>query len=165
MFYTHVQERYEQYRYDRLKPILSPKTLFLETHEVFAALKKFPRYKIGPQSIQSFDLKFDLKKEKTLLQKDQILPLPDLKIEARHTEPLEKLQQFLKNYNGHVLFTVESSGRVEILKELLTKIHCRPLEVGSWFDFLAAGSPYSFNSRFLRRRYAGSSKNTLCHYS
>lgn len=123
-FWTHVKERYEQHRHDRLRPILEPKTLFLQPTEIFSKVNDFP--------------KIILTKEKNTTENfASVASLPPLFIEARAEKPLAQLAEFLSTFKGSVLFCVESAGRREVLKELLANIGCRPTEREHWSDFLA----------------------------
>jgi transcription-repair coupling factor (superfamily II helicase) len=124
-FWGHVKERYEQYRHDRLRPILEPKTLFFQPTEVFAKINHFPKIILTKENLE--------KSEKILT----ITALPPLFIEARAEKPLVQLAEFLATFKGAVLFCAESTGRREVLKELLANIGCRPVERASWSDFLS----------------------------
>ncbi len=134
-FIQYVKDRYEQYRHDRQRPILDPKTLFLAVNELFAEFKHFPTVRL----LQN------LKTESSSPSKnlDSILKLPDLNLEARHERPLFRLETFLSEFKGRVLFTAESAGRREILKDLLKKIHQEPVEVESWTESLKNNNTYS----------------------
>lgn len=130
-FWSQVKERYEQYRHDRFRPILDPKAIFLQPNEIFAEIKKFPKIycsqaalvpKLGSSTVQDF-------------QNLSVQPLPSVFIEARATKPLWQLADFLSAFTGRVLFSVESAGRREVLKELLANIACRPVETETWHSF------------------------------
>jgi len=124
-FWQQVKERYEQYRHDRLRPILSPSDLFLAPNQVFSDLNRFPQIQVqkAPVELRKGYVNYSIQ------------PLPELGIEHRHEKPLNKLDNFLKDFKGAVLFCVESPGRKEVLKELLNTIHCFPKEISSWHDF------------------------------
>lgn len=124
-FIQYVKDRYEQYRHDRQKPILEPKKLFLAVNELFAEFKKFPNSVLKQKGKASDETK-------------PILMLPDLSVEPRHEHSLFRLENFLKEFKGRVLFTAETRGRREILKDLLKKIRQAPHEVDGWFEFLQA---------------------------
>ncbi|HQW58162.1 MAG TPA: CarD family transcriptional regulator, partial [Gammaproteobacteria bacterium] len=126
-FWEHVKERYEQYCHDRLRPILEPKALFLQPTEVFSKVNDFPKIILTKENLE----------EKNGIKNLSVKPLPSLFIEARAEKPLAKLAEFLLTFKGSVLFCAESTGRREVLKELLTNIGCRPVDRGHWSDFLA----------------------------
>jgi len=121
-----VKMRYEQYRHDRLKPILNPNLLFLQPDEFFAHLKQFSRCELTQKVVV----------EKAQVKNEPIHTLPNLEIEPRQETPLHRLKDFLNNFQGRVLLTAETAGRREILKELLGKINCHPEESVGWTEFL-----------------------------
>ncbi len=125
-FWDQVKERHEQYRHDRLRPIVDPKTLFLQPNEILSYIKNFPKVQLAK----------DIVPEKQGSQNFLVSPLPPLFIEAREEDPLKRLLVFLAEFKGRVLFCAESAGRREILKELLIPSGCRPIEVEDWYQFL-----------------------------
>ncbi len=62
--------------------------------------------------------------------------LPSLAIEAKASQPLAELANFLDQFPGRVLFTAESAGRREVLLELLERLKLRPHTVEGWTDFI-----------------------------
>ncbi len=126
-FWEHVSARYEQYRHDRLRPILEPKTLFLQPNEVFSKVNDFSKILLTKENLEKKNGRENL----------PVKSLPPLFIEARAEKPLAKLAEFLLTFKGSVLFCAESSGRREVLKELLANIGCRPIDREKWSDFLA----------------------------
>lgn len=131
-FLEQVNERYEQYRHDRLKPILEPKAIFLQTNEIFAALKQFARYELTQKQVV----------ERSNVFNQNIQALPDLTIESRQEKPLRQLEELVTNFKGRVLYTAESAGRIEIYKELLAKIRCFPKEYKHWVEFKESEETY-----------------------
>lgn len=125
-FSEQVKERYEQYRHDRLRPILPPSQLFLALNQVFTELNRFPQILLQKDLVEN---------KRQGYSNSSIQPLPELGIEHRHEKPLNLLDNFLKTFKGVVLFCVESPGRKEVLKELLSTISCIPKEVLSWQAF------------------------------
>lgn len=127
-FWEQVKERYEQYRHDRLRPILDPKALFLQPTEVFSDLKEFPKVLLSQSTPQDRVGYFSA----------HVQSLPTLALEPRTEKPLIHLDSFLKTFSGRVLFCAESAGRREVIKELLATIACRPREIDDWASFLQA---------------------------
>jgi transcription-repair coupling factor (superfamily II helicase) len=125
-FWADVKERYDQYGHDRLRPILPPKALFLQPNEIFSEMKRFPKMQLSQKFVEeklgSVNLPFQA--------------LPPLSIESRHEKPLARLADFLKIFKGNVLFSAESAGRREVLREWLYNIQCRPKEIENWSDYL-----------------------------
>src|SRR5690606_5187089 len=59
---------------------------------------------------------------------------------ARLEQPLQRLQLWLQDAPGRVLFCAESAGRREALKELLGRIQLRPQESDDWTAFINSDS-------------------------
>ncbi|MDF1763900.1 MAG: transcription-repair coupling factor, partial [Oleibacter sp.] len=62
--------------------------------------------------------------------------LPDLSVDSRSEQPLQRLQTWLQNVPGKVLLCVESAGRREALREMLQRIRLTPQEVNNWPTFI-----------------------------
>lgn len=125
-FWQEVKNRYEQYRHDRLRPLLEPKALFLQPNEILSMLKAFPQIQLSEKPLE----------ESTGHKNLPFSNLPPLALEFRQEKPLDKLNAFLENYQGRVLFSVESNGRREIIKELLAGVACRPKDIENFAEFL-----------------------------
>ena len=127
-FWHDVRTRYEDRRYDKQRPVLAPVDLFIPVDECFARLKAAPRVVISHDSVGTGVGKHDFPAH----------ALPDISLDARATEPLAKLRQFIEQFAGRILFTVESAGRREVLLELLARMRLKPSEVDGWNGFLAS---------------------------
>jgi len=125
-FWNDVRGRYEERRIDPNRPLLPPAELFLPVEDCFARLKGWPRIVAS-----SDDLDPGVGRERFPAQK-----LPNLAIEAKASQPLAALSEFLDQFPGRVLFTAESAGRREVLLELLERLKLRPQTVDSWLDFV-----------------------------
>ncbi len=132
-FRKDVEGRYESRRYDRLRPILAPSHLFLADDQLFAAINQYPRVQCQA----------DTPPDRAGAVAFSILPAPDLKVDSRLEQPLQRLHNWLSEHpQQRVLFCAESAGRREALKELLGRIKVRPQEFSSWPEFLqSAASP------------------------
>ncbi|AXE61514.1 transcription-repair coupling factor [Candidatus Thioglobus sp. NP1] len=62
--------------------------------------------------------------------------LPPLKIEAQTKKPLNKLIDFIENFDGKVLIVCESEGRQSVLNDLLSSYNLKALDCLSWMDFI-----------------------------
>jgi len=124
-FWQEVESRHEQRRYDVSNPILSPRQLFLPVDEVFGELKARNRLRLDIDSLESAAGRYNL----------PCIDAPDLTVDAQANNPAERLQDFLTERDGPVLFCAESAGRREALLELLGRHHIRPAETESWATF------------------------------
>jgi transcription-repair coupling factor (superfamily II helicase) len=127
-FWQEIGERYEQRRHDLERPLLRPQQIYLQTGQIFAALKELPRI-----SLQSSELH-----EKPGYQNFATTPPPQLTLNARASQPLEILNHFIENFEGRVLFATETMGRRETLLDLLKNSGIRPRPFESWKFFLQA---------------------------
>ncbi|SFM92255.1 transcription-repair coupling factor [Izhakiella capsodis] len=115
-FWQDVNSRYESRRIDPMRPLLKPESLWLKTDQLFAALKKWPRIQLSQQTLNPRGGVTNLDYQ----------PLPPLAVEPQAKAPLDALRQFIEQFDGAVIFSVESEGRRETLQEILTRIKLRP---------------------------------------
>ncbi|RTR32239.1 transcription-repair coupling factor [Shewanella atlantica] len=108
-----IEARYEDRRVDPLRPLLSPKELYLLTEEMFSQFKQRPRtlLKVGEGQESGHQAKLEA--------------LPELTANHKLKQPLNLLQEFSES-GGNILFSAESEGRREALFELLSKINIKP---------------------------------------
>jgi transcription-repair coupling factor (superfamily II helicase) len=134
-FRDDVQLRYEDRRHDIRRPLVAPKHLFLNPDELFSALNKFPR-------VQWYN---EQAPERAGSDQFDTFNIGDISINAQAEEPLTLLKAFLDqnqaSHKARILFCTESAGRREAVRELLQRIHIRPMELESWSDFITAQDP------------------------
>ncbi|MEQ1558879.1 MAG: transcription-repair coupling factor [Methyloglobulus sp.] len=123
-FYGEAEDRFQQRKYDVDRPLLAPNLLFLSAQEVAQKTEKFAR--ITVDNTKSNDSRAF-----------KCLDLPDLTIDAKLSEPAQRLQQFVKESNGKILFVAESAGRREALIDKLRQIKILVKPIESWQAFLA----------------------------
>ncbi|WP_417658906.1 transcription-repair coupling factor [Pseudidiomarina sp.] len=126
-----INQRYEQRRYDPLRPLVPPAQLFLSADQVHGAFKAMPRIRAmvpegkpqpGPQ----------------LFKTDS---LGEIAVNHQLKNPLESLQKRLQQAfaeKQRVLFLVESAGRRETLRELLAPLQLHLAEFDQFDDFIAS---------------------------
>ncbi len=122
-----VQERYEQLRHDIAQPRLEPARLFLSPDDLSAALDGFVTI-----SLEAF-----ASRDGANLGTGA---LPPVQLASRVPEPAASLRAFLDAFDGRVLFTAESPGRREMLRQLLAEHGIDVPIFGDWDAFLTAGS-------------------------
>jgi len=124
-FNDDVAQRYEQRRHDIERPILSPESLYLNTDELtnlvqtFAQIKTQTQKNIPGENI--IDLPFSAPVQLIATQKTDT--------------PLVKLVNYLKKYSGRVLLIAESTGRREMLLEMLHDQKIFPTVFENWNAF------------------------------
>ncbi|MDA8651961.1 hypothetical protein N9L75_05240 [Porticoccaceae bacterium] len=136
-FWQDANLRYEEYSVDPERPILKPQRLFLPVDQLLAKCKNYPRTILNSETSTSDERS----------NKHSIHAVPDVSVNSNISAPLTKLSEFLAQYDNdkkclRTLFCAESSGRREVLLELLKSIEIKPTEVESWQDFLDSTAPH-----------------------
>ncbi|WP_116919497.1 transcription-repair coupling factor [Tamilnaduibacter salinus] len=127
-----VENRYEERRHDRLRPVLPPLSLFLATETCFGHLKSFPRVTLTqePQNAGA---------RETICN---TAPLPPVAIDGRASDPASRLKSFLGTPE-RTLLCVESAGRREALIDNLADFDLKPSLATDWDEFLSGGEPFA----------------------
>ncbi|MEI7180770.1 transcription-repair coupling factor [Pectobacterium carotovorum] len=115
-FWQDIQQRFESRCVDPMRPLLPSDSLWLRVDGLFTELKAWPRVQ----------LKTDTLPEKAANVNLAYLPLPELAIQHQQKSPLDALRRFIEQFDGQVIFSVESEGRRETLQELLARIKLNP---------------------------------------
>ncbi|EHN68569.1 transcription-repair coupling factor [Aliivibrio fischeri] len=115
-FLSDAEYRYDQRRVDPLRPLLPVNELWLNTADMFALFKQYPRVKLSKEP----------EKEKAGRFNPDLLELPEIAIQHQNKEPFAQFRQFYEKFSGQVIFSVESEGRREALLELLARIKLKP---------------------------------------
>ena len=123
-FTQEAQQRYEQLRHDTERPILPPEQLFLNEHQLFEQMKAFTQVKWATTSTNQAE--------------ENTTALPNIALKPRHTNPLSSFNNWLNEFNGKILICADSSGRENIIEELLQQ-HQIPVtripHLKHWDDF------------------------------
>lgn len=124
-FWQELNERYEQRSYDITRPILAPTFCFLNPNELLNLANGYEQLRIFHRpSEKKGALNFDIAKA------------PELPIDRKNPEPLNKLSEYCKNPDMRYLIIVESAGRREVLLDLLKPSGLIPKSQPSWSDFI-----------------------------
>ena len=122
-FYAEAEDRYQQRKYDVDRPLLSPELLFLSAPDVQEKTANFARIIIANNEVnvgKTLDCKL----------------LPDLTVDAKLIAPAQRLQQFVKDFTGKILFVAESAGRREALIDKLRLYKIPVKQIDNWRAFL-----------------------------
>ena len=120
-FYRDAAQRYEQRKADPMRPLLAPQKLWLNVDEVNRKLKSYPRISLKMEKVRS-----------SVRQKNlPVTALPEVTIQSQQKEPLGQLRQFIEQFKGHILFSVETEGRRETLLDLLSPLKLKPKQIKS----------------------------------
>ncbi len=110
-FWQQIQTRYNDRRHDIEKPIVAPADLYLAEHIFNEKIAQYPRIITSEQPIEE-----SVGAVNALTQ----MP-PDLTVDHKLAEPLQRLIAFRAQFERPILLVAETAGRREILSELLQK--------------------------------------------
>ncbi len=130
--------RYESLRFDLERPILPPAALLMSETELFTRLKPYPRIDI-------------VKADRASAVQFATERIPDLAIEDRANDPFHKLRAQLSVSDQPILICAESSGRRELIDQLLRRAGMVPKTVESWLEFLESDAPLNLSIAPLDR--------------
>ena len=102
-FWKDTVQRYEFLKHDLDRPILPPKELFLDADEFFIQLKPNARLVLNRETNES----------------PQFLPVPDIAVHRRDTDPIHRLRNVVAQEKIRVLVCSDSAGRKESIRQLL----------------------------------------------
>ncbi|MBN3201076.1 transcription-repair coupling factor [Pectobacterium brasiliense] len=115
-FWQDIQQRFESRRVDPMRPLLPSDSLWLRVDGLFTELKAWPRVQLRTDTLPGKAANVNL----------AYLPLPELAIQHQQKSPLDALRRFIEQFEGQIIFSVESEGRRETLQELLARIKLNP---------------------------------------
>ena len=131
-FWTDIEERYEQGRYDIERPLLSPREMFLNTDDLYIAMEHFPQVHISNLGLDRTDT----------INYATNMPI-NMPMDARTADPLALFRRFLAGFNGRVLIVAETTGRRETLLELFQQHKLHPVLVSNWETFITGSTIFA----------------------
>lgn len=138
-FTKEIQQRHEQYSYDVVRPLLAPKLLFLSSSDFMGQIKRFKQLHCYHKPIEAKCTNYNFNIEKA----------PALPIKRNHEEPLLALKSYCQSTNKRILILAESTGRREILIDLMKQSGLIPKPVSDWQSFLASNEPLAISTGAL----------------
>ncbi|NLS13048.1 transcription-repair coupling factor [Vibrio sp. SM6] len=132
-FWTDIEYRYDQKRVDPMRPLLAPVELWQTKDELYGHLKSHSQIRLHCDPVEA----------KAGRTNANIEALPTLHVQQQNKEPLAQLGQFAHQFDGKVIFSVESQGRREALSELLAGIQIRPKECESLTEALSSDERFT----------------------
>jgi transcription-repair coupling factor (superfamily II helicase) len=132
VFWAEIEDRYEDRRHDRERPLLPPQDAFVPAPGALAALAAHPR--IGLTAVKVEPIGSDRPFENFASG-----PPPELRADPRATLPLQKLAQFVAGFTGRILVTADSAGRREVLADMLRRQGIAAGIADGWRGFLDRG--------------------------
>ncbi len=125
-FWKESEERFEQRRYNKDRPILAPTRVFIESGELLSRIGTFPRINCHHFEVEEAPGVYNFATQVA----------PALNINARIPQPLAPLRDFINSFKGRILFAAETSGRREALLEILKRDDIHPRTYPDWLSFL-----------------------------
>lgn len=125
-FWQDTVSRHEQFEHDTEHPVLLPKDVLLNVHQLLTIVKKYHQIHITqkPQKIRGGTSNYDAK-----------LP-QNLRIDIRSKTPLLLLKRFVNNFSGRILLVAESEGRRGMIFEMLQRNGLQCIPVSDWSEFI-----------------------------
>jgi transcription-repair coupling factor (superfamily II helicase) len=132
--WAEIEDRHEQRRHDRQRPLLPPHEAFVSAASVLAMLERHPRIGITPVKVEP------IASTQPLVNFGSEPP-PELRADPRAPQPVPKLARFLGEFGGRTLLTADSAGRREVLLEMLHRQNLHPAPLEDWAAFAAGTEP------------------------
>lgn len=107
-----IRQRYQSRCINPMRPLLPPDTLWLRVDSLFSELKAWPRI-----ALETVDLIAQAGNTNLGYR-----ALPDLAVQTQNKLGLNILHRFIADFDGSVIFSVESEGQRETLQDLLDRI-------------------------------------------
>jgi len=126
-FYRDTNDRYENLRHDIERPILAPKELLLEEHELFERMAHYMRVDTAAGD-RTQGLQF------------ATTPAPNLAVDDQSDTPFHRLRACLEG-GDRVLIAAESLGRREMIDGALMKSGLPAEMVDHWQAFTSSSTP------------------------
>ncbi|MGH8129781.1 MAG: transcription-repair coupling factor, partial [Steroidobacteraceae bacterium] len=133
-YWTEIENRHEQRRHDRARPLLPPEEAFTPAATALGELARHPRIVLTPVKVEPIATSLPFENFSSE-------PPPELRAEPRAALPLAKLAQFLGEAGGRVLLAADSAGRREVLLEILRRQNLEPAVATDWPAFLRSEAP------------------------
>ncbi|MGL1958474.1 MAG: transcription-repair coupling factor [Colwellia sp.] len=163
-YWSDIEYRYENRRYDPTRPLLSPEKLFLSNDELYRALKPFDRVTIKASSAAPISTT-EPAEEPTTKTSDiyfDVNSLPDLTINHKLKQPFELLNLFIadKETANKILFIAESQGRRESVLELLHRDNIKPVQFDTIEAFIESNEALGITINALSQGFSFQAKGS-----
>ncbi|MBT4328874.1 MAG: transcription-repair coupling factor [Gammaproteobacteria bacterium] len=132
-FWVEIKERHQDQVFDQSRPVLTPEQLFLKTDQLFGRIKQAPVVELEHFETEERSGHFNLGSRKPM----------QLGMQSRSEDPLQRLIQFIDEFEGRVVIAAESAGRREALLELFHPRTIYPKIYATWHAFLDGDAPLS----------------------
>jgi len=131
-FWTQINQRYNSLSHDIERPILRPEEIFISPESLQQALISLPRV-----DLQWFEHADDHQQGYKTVNYETSAP-PPLFIQHNALNAHIALVNFLDTFPGRVLLAAETTGRREVILEIMRKLSLFPKVFDHWQDFYHA---------------------------
>jgi len=128
-FWQQVTQRYESRRHDLERPVLPAEEIFVPPDQLNQSLARLPR-----ANLQWFEQTRPEQLSGNIVNYNTSAP-PPLFIQNNAVEPYNTLITFLYEFPGRILLAAETTGRRELIIEILRKLSIFPKQVENWDAF------------------------------
>ncbi|MGE0188947.1 MAG: transcription-repair coupling factor [Steroidobacteraceae bacterium] len=129
-----IVERHEQRAHDTERPVLTPQELFLSPADFLSLLNSRRQIELSVNEL-------DPDRQHISWQNFASTTPPPVKLDARAAEPARALLNHLQSYQGRTLIAAESTGRREMLLDILRKHHLNAPSMDDWQLFANSDVP------------------------
>ena len=133
-FWRDANSRHKLLDGDRTRPILPPADLFLGAEEFFIAAAALPRIEIKPAGGGA-----------GATQTLSTSVLPEVAVERRADDPLQKLKELLRDTGVRTLLIAESAGRRETMLQYLHEYGVKPAAAAGFKAFSDSSEPFALS--------------------
>jgi len=127
-FWQELTARYEQRCYDITRPVLKPELCFLTPIEIFTRAKLFQQIRCYQKPVERKGIVHNFNNQQA----------PALPLDRKSDHPLSKLREYLSQPNQRYLLVVESTGRREVLMDLMKNNGISPAVQNDWQHFITS---------------------------
>ncbi|MBX9905032.1 MAG: transcription-repair coupling factor [Burkholderiales bacterium] len=156
-FWADTRGRHAMVRGDLANPVLPPQELFLTEDAFFGAIKPFARIDLSTATAamagSPAETAENINKINNLYDISATASLPLLNVERRADDPLHRLRDFVKNFDGRVLVLAESPGRRETMLEYFAEYDLKPAQAADYAQFNASDAPFVLSVAPLQTGY------------
>lgn len=125
-FWNEIQERYEQGRHDRERPLVAPEHVFAAPDIITHAANQYPHIYLQHFEVSDLHTGYNFATRAT----------PTLVKTAPTSSQLAPLMTFLDDFPGRTLVVAETTGRKEALLDMLRHSDRYPASFTDWASFL-----------------------------
>ena len=160
-YWQDIEYRYENRRYNPVRPLLPPEQLFLTKELLYTALKPFARITIEACE-NTIEVTDSETKQKSSAIYFDVNALSDLTIDHKLKHPFELINNFIRDKEtpNKILFIAESQGRRESVLELLARDNIKPSVFSSIEDFIESTEPLGISVNALNQGFSFQAKGS-----